>query len=294
MDGVPCRMPDCPNRAEEWTVGARKQGGRYDLCEAHLEALAQRARDTRKANREAREREAEMREEELRTLGAVGKAEPGNEIANNPTPEIREDPPVDAPRELTVYGCPRDDVHEEHQWELIEGEEPFERTSTLYQCPGRDTAPVPDEESERRGHADGCMLDSDHDGECYVAGEPDGTPARWIGADGHEAVRPEVRRLPPSSAIREALGDHEPVGTGFVTLEAERETLAERVLGAWVGALVDAYSALGCELAKPENPLYNATHLAEHVERLLRHASGLSIACDLLAGQPVDEVPSAE
>lgn len=50
---VQCRIPGCSERAEAHTIGARRQGGRYDICATHLEELRERANETRRRNREA-------------------------------------------------------------------------------------------------------------------------------------------------------------------------------------------------------------------------------------------------
>lgn len=51
-----CHIEGCSNPSAPWTVGARKQGGRYDICDAHLEELNERARETRRATMAARAR----------------------------------------------------------------------------------------------------------------------------------------------------------------------------------------------------------------------------------------------
>lgn len=124
-----CRIEGCEYLAETWTIGNRRQGGRYDMCSLHLEELTERARETRRRNREAAQGVSPppAREEERGAAGSP--AVEGTETAPPPAETMRETiergSRIQAEhsaraRELPVIPCPRVDQHPAHAWETAE------------------------------------------------------------------------------------------------------------------------------------------------------------------------------
>lgn len=139
---VLCHYEGCEDPALEETIGARKQGGRYEICAKHLEALRERANDTRRRNREAQglpaSASAPSREEPKQEAPVLAR----NEIGNNPSPEIREDGPTE-------------DALREEVLDRVNGLPPIP-TPELDGPTGDDPAcPY------------WCALDQPHDGECH-------------------------------------------------------------------------------------------------------------------------------
>lgn len=154
---VICRIDDCERGAAPHTIGARKQGGRYDICETHLEELTQRARDTRRANREAadqlRAEEAAARSPRSHVpVGLSGQPVPlgwetpegapipGSEGLVVPPSERESETPDSAEEnqngnqttpEIRERACDSEETHDDHLWLTI-GTDP----QGTFRCPG--------------------------------------------------------------------------------------------------------------------------------------------------------------
>lgn len=263
---VLCHYDGCDELALEATIGARRQGGRYEICRAHLDALNEKARDTRRRNRES--------------LPAAGSVPAKNENGNNPPLRIRADDGAFAP---------------------------------IATEPDAPDLPL------IRQHAQGCMLEQSHDGECYVPGAPtpSATPSatlpatlehvpchradddphyshEWTLADDGSGERvvhcPGIAGLPRSGEpsppwpgpVPEGPFQTELVG-GWVTLEEDKIQLEERVLDAWGEALAAVYLAIGEECGKADGTITGARNLAALAAELLAQGATINRALTAVA-----------
>lgn len=193
---VICRIDDCERGAAPHTIGARKQGGRYDICETHLEELTQRARDTRRANREAadqlRAEEAAARSPRSHVpVGLSGQPVPlgwetpegapipGSEGLVVPPSERESETPDSAEEnqngnqttpEIRERACDSEETHDDHLWLTI-GADP----QGTFRCPGLSVETRTGEREQAPQPADveldvclaWCAIDGfPHEGEC--------------------------------------------------------------------------------------------------------------------------------
>lgn len=276
-----CRL--CAEPALKRTVGKRPQGGWNDLCQTHYDEKCAKHSESLAVAREALPAPNGKPAPPPKRVGVPAHLRPAN--VPRAAPE-----PVDERERRAAYLL-------EHDWALDadDGDRWFLPVNVTQPLGGRELDEAYDwqvaiesgrERHEltsgtapsRDAHDPRCTDDPDHDGECTWPG--DGV----IRSDGeHEPV-------PAGAVIREST----PVPLEMALLESA-PTAEERVLFAYAEAIADALTALGSELCIAES-MYTADHLAGHVERLLRFAPGIRIACELLGEiserAPADAVPS--
>lgn len=263
LEGSPvlCHYDGCDTPALEATIGARRQGGRYEICQAHLDALNEKARDTRRRN-------------------AQEKA-PRSVIAQHLTPPESENGGHLGFCALdTDHAGPCRDFAERDAQERAE--QHITEIAPIATEPGAPDLPL------IRQHAQGCMLEQSHDGECYVPGAPDGTPARWEGVGVTESapvppIKPRALPAPPwPGPVPEGPFPTELVG-GWVTVEEDKIQLEERVLDAWGEALAAVYLAIGDECGKADGTITGARNLAALAAELLAQGATINRALAAVA-----------
>jgi hypothetical protein len=153
----PCRIDGCANLAAPITIGARRQGGRYDMCQEHLDALTEKARETRRRNREAAQGVSPP---------PARAEEPG--AAGSPAGESTETAPPQndgAVSPLRWLACTRIYAHEPHEWQSNSTD-----VGACY-CPG-----VPEEREALPGEALPPLLQQPQPGDVELPCERDDEP----------------------------------------------------------------------------------------------------------------------